>query len=241
MQTNLKLLGAISILGATLAISGIALQDAMAANSANKTSYQSADMTFITAEGSSLDDTGNDLLAYAEIKASNPTDVLVLYNEECTLYTEVNLKGKNSGTDAQEIEEVNASHTVELFVNGLSKSTEVTMCDRTYGMSTNILTQIEDICNVVSGSDIDPESTLDCDETFLDSWIRTKAAHGWNWVVVNVGDIPDPDGDGVALFEVKGKAFFDDTDGDNKNSDELGVAIGQRSLIVIPVQLDSGA
>ncbi len=238
MQKNLKLLGAIAILGATLAISGIALQDAMAANSANKSSFQSASMEVISVQ-ETLDETGNGPLAFASMKASNPTDVLVLYDEECSLYTEVNLKGKNSGTEAVEMDEVRAYHTIELWVDDTQIGSEITLCDRTYGMSTNILTQIEDICNVVSGSDIDPESTLDCDETFLDSWIKTKAAHGWHWAVVNVGNMPE-DGDGVYTFEVRGNAYSS-TEDNKVNPEETGVAIGQRSLTVIPIQLDVDA
>jgi hypothetical protein len=238
MQTNLKLLGAIAILGATLAISGIALQDAMAANSANKSSFQSATMEVIMASNVMNED-GAEMLAWASMKASNPQDVLILYDEECSLYTELNLKGpKKGGSDGIETDEVRAAHLIDLTIDGVSVTSEsITMCDRTYGMSTNILSQIEEICDVVSGSDIDPEGELVCDETFLDTWINTKAAHGWHWVVVNLGDWEDVNEDGVLTFEVIGSVEIED----EKNRDTTGVAIGQRSLTVVPIHLDVGA
>ena len=238
MQKNLKLLGTIAILGATLALSGFAIQDAMAANSANKSSFQSASMEVISVQDT-LDETGNGLLASASMKASNPTDVLVLYDEECSLYTELNLKGNKDGGDAVEMDEVQAYHTVELWVDENKIGSEITLCDRTYGMSTNILTQIEEICDVVSGSEIDPDSELTCDETFLDSWIKTKSAHGWHWAVVNVGDLPE-DGDGLYTFEVRGQAYSS-TEDNKVNPEETGVAIGHRTLSVIPIQLDVDA
>ena len=68
MQKNLKTLGVIAILGASLAISGFAIQDVMAANSANKSSFQSAEMELIMASESGMDvGTGQGLLAYASM------------------------------------------------------------------------------------------------------------------------------------------------------------------------------
>ena len=55
-------------------------------------------------------------------------------------------------------------------------------------MSTNALSEIEEICDVVSNIDDPATEELTCDEVFLDTWIKTKAAHGWHWVVVNLGE-----------------------------------------------------
>ena len=241
MQKNLTTLGVIAILGATLAISGIAIQDAMAANSANKSSFQSETMEVIMAAESGIDQgTGEGILAYATMKASNPQDVLVLYDEECSLYTELNLKGpKNGGSDGVETDQVQAAHKIDLTVDGISVTGDVpiTMCDRTYGMSTNLLSQVEEICDVVANIDDPANDGLVCDSVFLDTWINTKAAHGWHWVIVNLGDYENADSDGLLTFEVVG--YVETVD--EKDRDTTGVAVGQRSLTVIPIHLDVGA
>ena len=240
MQKNLKLLGAIAILGAALAISGFAIQDAMAANSANKTSFQSETMEVIMAAESSMDyGTGEGLLAYASMKASNPQDVLVLYDEECSLYTEVQLKGgKNAELNvATEMDEVRALHKIALVIDGEPYGDSITMCDRTYGVETNILSELEELCDVVANIDTDANDGLTCDPIVYNSWIATKAAHGWHWVIVNLGDDHDLDGNGIIDFEVQGTAEVTD----DHVLDTTGVAVGQRSLTVIPIHLDVGA
>ena len=244
MQKNLKLLGAIVILGATLAISGIAIQDAMAANSANKTSFQSETMEVIMAAESSMDNgTGAGLLAYASMKASNPQDVLILYDEECSLYTEVQLKGGKKNDDSTQdnfselSDEVRAIHQIALTIDGDQYGEPITMCDRTYGISTNILSELEELCDVVANINTTANKDLTCDPIFLNTWIDTKAAHGWHWVVVNLGSEHDLNDDGIIDFEVIGNA----TTVDDHNMDTTGVAVGQRSLTVIPVHLDVDA
>ena len=237
MQKNLKLLGAITILAATLAISGIALQDAMAANSANKSSFQSATLAVINGDPEMNDD-GVGTLAYASMKASNPQDVLILYDEECSLFTTLNLKGPKSGGDVVETDQVRAAHLIDLKIeNKTIFSESITMCDRTYGMSTNLLSEVEEICDVVSNINDTATDNLVCSDLFLDTWINTKAAHGWHWVIVNLGDYEDLNGDGLLNFEVFGSVDVED----DKDRDTTGVLIGQRSLTVIPIHLDVGA
>jgi hypothetical protein len=242
MQKNLTTLGVIAILGATLAISGIAIQDAMAANSANKTSFQSMEMSVIMAAESGLEQgSGNGTLAYASMKASNPQDVLILYDEVCSLYTEVQLKGGKKNNDsyrdnfAEEMDEVQATHAISLWIDDKKYRESITMCDRTYGVETNILSELEELCEVVAN---DPDTTADdeltCDPIFYRSWIETNAAHGWHWVIVNLGSEHDLNDDGMIDFEIRGSATLVD----KQNLDTTGVAVGLRSLTVIPVHLD---
>jgi len=229
MQKNLKMLSVIAILGATLAISGIAIQDAMAA-SANKSVYSTSAPAVLT-----IGD-GNGTLAETQIKSSNPQDVLILYNEECSLYTELNLKGKNSDANGVSVDEVHVQHKIALYVdNSLIGGGNVTMCDRTYGIETNVLSIVDEICETVSGL---PDVDLECKETFLNTWINTKSAHGWNWVVVNLGDF------GTDMYHdirVEGYVIDEDRPDNERNPDDdnRGVVVGERSLIVIPVQLDN--
>ncbi len=239
MQKNLKLLGVIAILGATLAISGFAIQDAMAANSANKTSFQSETMEVIMASDIMDNGTGAGLLAYASMKASNPQDVLILYDEECSLYTEVQLKGgKKADLDvAVEMDEVRALHKISLVIDGEEYGESITMCDRTYGVETNMLSELEELCDVVANINTTANNGLTCDPIFFNSWIATKAAHGWHWVVVNLGSEHDLNDDGIIDFQILGNA----TTSDVHDLDTTGVAVGQRSLTVIPVHLDVDA
>ncbi len=241
MQKNLKLLGVMAILGASLAIGGVVFQDAIAANSANKSSFTSAEMNLIMANNLGSDvGSGDGMLAFASMKASNPQDVLVIYDEECSLYTEVQLKGgKNSELNvATETDEVQASHKIQLSVDGVPYGDPVTMCDRTYGVSTNILSELEELCEVVEN---DPDTTADdgltCDPIFYNSWIETKAAHGWHWVVVNLGSNHDADNDGVIDFVINGTV----STVDDHDTSTTGVGVGLRSLTVIPIQLDVDA
>lgn len=221
------MLSIIAILGATLAISGFAIQDAMAA-SANKSVYSSTAPAVLT-----IGD-GDGTLAETQIKSSNPQDVLILYNEECSLYTELNVKGSKN-VDGVSVDEVNVSHTVQLFVDDEAVGAPITMCDRTYGIETNVLSIVNELCTTLSEFE---GVTLECQDAFLNTWINTKAAHGWNWVVVDLGDF------GTDMYHdirVEGSVFDEDRPDNTKNADILnrGVVIGERSLIVIPTQLGS--
>ena len=239
MQKNLKLLGVIAILGASLAISGFVVQDAMAAKSANKSAVYTAEPKVITlAESLNAEvepiSNGTGVIAQTIVKTSNPTDLLILYSEECSLYTEVNLKGKNADSNGVSIDEAHVSHTIRLLVDGEQIGNSITMCDRTYGIETNTLSQIEEICATV---DTD-EDDLVCQETFLNSWINTKAAHGWNWVVVNLGDFGT---DMYHTIQIDGSVIDEQGAYNEKNADTTGVVIGDRSLLVIPTHLDVDA
>ena len=231
---NTKTILAVSfaaILGISLAVASFA-PAAIAANSANKSVYStSAPLVTFEAEG-------EETLASATIKTANPTDVLVLYNEECALYTEVNLKSgkQTTGTAGAEIDTARAAHNITLYVDGAPVGGEITMCDRTFGISTNILNQIQDLCKAVD--DINGDTTFTCDETFLNAWIKTNSAHGWNWVVLNLGQ--DYSTDGSHTIEVKG-SYVDEDNTDNVENADEAVVIGERSLIVIPTHLDVGA
>jgi hypothetical protein len=237
MQKNLTTLGVIAILGASLAISGFVIQDAMAAG-ANKSVFSTDEPQVLfeqaSTQGVSVNGT---VIAQITMKTSKPQDALVLFNEECSLYTEVNLKGKKGadGTiDSNEIDSARAAQLVQLYVDGQPVGEKITMCDRTYGIHTNILTQIQEICGALT----ELESTLECQETFLNSWISTKSAHGWNWVVLDLGQQFDTTTDHT--FEVRGY-YVDEDDTSNEENQDEAVVIGQRSLIVIPTQLGNDA
>ena len=220
----------IAILGASLSVSGFLVQDAMA--SANKSVYSTEEMTTV------FESDGESLLAVTTIKTSKPQDLLILYDEECSLYTEVNLKSKKQQTDQDgiEVDTARAAQLIQLYVDGKTVGDPITMCDRTYGIHTNILNQIQDLCVAVDNLNNATFGTdYVCEETFYNSWIATKSAHGWSWVVLDLGEY----GDGMHTIEVMG-TYVDEDDTENEENDTEAVVVGQRSLIVIPTHLDVG-
>jgi len=232
---NTKTLLAISfaaILGISLAVASFAPM-AIAANSANKSAYSTATVV-VTSEAE-----GEETLATTTIKTANPTDVLILYDEECGLYTEVGLKSSKSttGTAGTEIDTARAAHLIQLYVDGEPVGGEITMCDRTFGIQTNILNQIQDLCSAVD--DINGETPFTCDESFFNTWIKTNSAHGWSWIVLNLGQ--DFSTDGSHTIEVRGSYIDEDDTSNTVNPLTEAVVIGQRSLIVIPTHLDVSA
>jgi hypothetical protein len=226
---NTKTILAVSfaaILGISLAVASFA-PAAMAANGANKTSFSSGSLVLNT-EG--LADDGA-VIASASIKTSTPKDLVVMFTEECSLYTEVRLKSGSSGSVSES--QVRAAQSITLEVDGkvvpigAGDDGKVTMCDRTYNISTNILDQVQKLCSAVGSLD----GTTTCEESYLNSFISTKDAHGWNWVVLNLGA-------GEHTIEVYSE-FVDEEGviGDGTAS----VAVGKRSLIVLPQNLSNDA
>ncbi len=107
------------------------------------------------------------------------------------------------------------------------------MCDRTYGIETNVLSIVNELCETLSTVE---GVTLECEDAFLNTWINTKAAHGWNWVVVDLGDF------GTDMYHdirVEGSVIDEQGEENTRNPETKGVVIGERSLIVIPTQLGS--
>ena len=233
MYKNLKMLSMIAILGASLAVSGFLVQDAAA--SANKSVYSTQEYTSV------FESDGEALLAATTIKTSKPQDLLILYDEECSLYTEVNLKSKKqqTGEAGVEIDTARAAQLIQLYVDGIAVGEAVTMCDRTYGVETNILNQIQDLCVAVDtlNGEVFEDGSFVCEETFYNSWIATKSAHGWSWVVLDLGQ--DYANNGMHTIEVMG-TYVDEDDTENEENDNEAVVVGQRSLIVIPTHLDVG-
>ena len=226
---NTKTLLAISfaaILSISLAVASFAPL-AIASNGANKTSF-SADNLVLNTEG--LADDGA-VIASVTIKTSTPKDLVVMFSEECSLFTEVRLKSGSSGSVSES--QVRAAQSIWLKVDdqvvplGAGDDGKVTMCDRTYNISTNILDQIQKLCSAVGAID----GITKCDESYFKSFIDTKDAHGWNWVVLNLGS-------GEHKVEVYSE-FVDEEDVIGEGT--ASVTVGKRSLIILPQNLSNDA
>lgn len=215
-----------AILGISLAVASFA-PAAIAANGANKTTFSTNSLVLNT-EG--LADDGA-VIASASLKTATPKDLVVMFSEECSLYTEVRLKSGSTGSVSES--QVRAAQSIWLEVDGkivpigAGDDGKVTMCDRTYNISTNILDQIQKLCSAVGAID----STTTCDESYFNSFIDTKDAHGWNWVVLNLG---------AGEHTVKVHSEFVDEEGVIGDG-TASVAVGKRSLIILPQNLSNDA
>ena len=179
----------------------IALSQSAIAAPANKSAFGGEGV------GALPDDDKFHTIAYGTIKTSSPSDLLVLHDQECTIHTGLNLdKNNQDQTSAiredvrlkvSDIDDTNVRYIdpVPLYYEGKSvadggvetdeySEETITMCGRAYHIETNILEMIFELCQFVNGQVPDT-----CTETepFFDSFIRTKQAHGWSWVVPNMG------------------------------------------------------
>jgi hypothetical protein len=157
------------------------------------------------------------------IKTSSPSDLLVTHDQECAIHTGLNLDTSNDDATSAIREDVRLKVTgadgIVRFIDPTPLGDEgryvaaggeeadddttskesLTMCGRAYHIDTNILEQIWELCGYVEGINPD-ENNLTCDTTepIFNSFIATKQAHGWSWVVPNMGS-------GVHTIEVQAK------------------------------------
>jgi len=184
----------------SVSIVAIALSQSAVAAPANKTMIGSYHMEIIP------DTDGWETIVAGKIKTSSPSDLIVSHNQECAIHTGLNLD------DSFEMATSVIREDVRLVVDGQivpatfgdpvtppddttgndDKTTEgaITMCGRAYQIETNLLSTVLELCGQHD----------ECTETeiFFDSYIRTKQAHSWDWVVLNVGS-------GVHDIEIQAK------------------------------------
>ena len=169
---------------------------------------------------------GSDIvLLSATIKTSNPEDLIIMHTQECSILTNVSLKS-NSGSNLVQTSTSFAQEKVWIEIDGKpvpvssipsADDGTVVFCDRTYSVSINILNQIQQLC----GQQINNT----CTESNFTSYIQTKSAHAFNWATLNVG---------AGQHTIVVKAHMNVNVSGNG---QASVAIGKRSLVVIPTHL----
>jgi hypothetical protein len=112
----------------------------------------------------------------------------------------------------------------------------------------NLDSTVWELCSFLEGEEgFDRDDICSADEIYFDSFIRTKQAHSWSWVVLDVGK-------GMHDIEVQAK-LFDELDAvDGKTTGKKGPAtdsgdstvdtileIGKRNLIVSEEKLATGS
>jgi len=181
---------------------------------------------------------------------SGPSDLIVTFNHECSIHTGLNLDNlKENATSAirQEIWlKVTKQGEAPFIASAVPSSGNagdngiVTMCGRAYSMDTNVLSVLNATCTATS--------TCSGSEVFLDSFIRTKQAHSWTWVVLDLGPgtvTVDVESRIVKELEglkgAPGKGGKKATDGDPCAScvDTI-LTVGKRSLILVEDKLATG-
>lgn len=248
-------------IAATVAILTVALAatnfSTVSADPANKTTYGSSQVGALAASS------GWYTIASADIKTSSPSDLIVRHNQECTIHTGLNLD-QNTETATSAIREDirlvvhRADGTTETIpaVPGTDDDGVITMCGRAYHIDTNVLSTVYDLCAFVESLDLDGDGVPDnediCegDEVYFDSFIRSKSAHSWDWVVMDLGagthtvevqanliNELDSVGDGNGK---KGKAT-NGCDGEDPACVDTILEIGKRNLIITEDKLANGS
>lgn len=232
--TTVGILSLVGILAIGMFAANLNTQSAAANTPANKVGV-SADTMTIQAAGAQEDS----LLVVTFAKGSN-TDAIVTFDEECSLFTTATIKN-NGNKQGSQVGSATASQTVYLVVDGVPlPDTEVTMCEREHTITTNILSQIQELCSDVddlqnaTGTDDGEE----CDPSSFSSYIGTKAAHGWNWLLLE--DDFAADGN-THTVEVVSKISGVTADSNNDGNSEWAAAVGKVSLIIDPENLANGS
>ena len=207
----------------------------VSADPANKTTFGSSQVGVLAAN------TDWYTITATTIKTSSPSDLIVQHNQECTIHTGLNLdqdieKATSAVREDIRLKVTRADGTTEYVsaVPGTDDDGIITMCGRAYDL------------------DGEPDNAEVCegDEVYFDSFIRTKAAHGWDWIVLDLGS-------GTHLVEVQAKLVSElDAIGDGKGKkgkttngcDSLVevcpvdtiLEIGKRNLIITEEKLATG-
>ena len=259
--TKYKTFGIVALV-AILAVSTVlvALSQPAAAAAANKSAFGDDTVAAIP------DFVEFQTISSGMIKTSAPSDLLVRHDQECSIHTGLNLDLDNEDATSairEEVrlkvfdldeneEEVNVRYISPVPLGGETSieadAESVTMCGRAYHIDTNILTKIAELCMIAEGVDT-TQQEVDCDDTdpVFNSYVASKAAHGWSWVVPNLGS-------GEHHVDVQAKLFneLDNISGkgnpkhDNKcegtqdaSCVDTALLIGKKSLIITEEKFSS--
>lgn len=241
---NTKRVAVIPAIAAILTISFVAFSmTSVIAEPANKTTYGETTVGVLAAESGWMP------ISTATIKTSTPSDLRVSHNQECTIHTGLNLdqfeeQATSSIREDVRLRIITASGEDRIIpaVPGTSDNGEVTLCSRAYNIDTNVLSTVWELCQFVESSDGLDTDACTGDEVYFDSFIRTKQAHSWDWIAMNLGA-----GTHTVIVEAKLVNELDSVDdgkgkkGKAKDSDDSTVdtllEIGKRNLIIVEDKL----
>jgi hypothetical protein len=140
------------------------------------------------------------------IKTSSPTDLVLSVNLECALWTDITTVGNDESESMARVKvwvEIDGK-PVAVSGDDTAETGKVVFCDRAYKRTT---------------TDFDDEDAR------IDSYLRTRSAHSFDWIKMNLGS-------GVHTISVKGELQTAVT-----GAGMAQAAIGKRTLIVEPTKL----
>lgn len=171
-------------------------------------------------------------LLEGSVKTSTPTDLYLLTQLECALWTDVKVKGNDESSAAK------AGVTCWIEIDGIpvpvssdypnewaptrQDASEVVFNYRDFRVESSFLGDIEDITD---------------DEEYLALYQRTRSAHGFNWVALDLGSGEYDDSTNVHTVALKGRleTYVDDSKARAK------AVIGPRTMVGVPAKLANDA
>jgi hypothetical protein len=164
-----------------------------------------ADQATVAASTAEVAGPGDEItILRTRMRTSTPSDLILQLTAECTIITNLKTIGDDESRAAGTIETWIEVDGKRVPVAEGDEDGEVTLCHRAYERKTSMFD--------------DDDATI---ETFLD----TKASHGFNWMALNVGN-------GIKLIEVKARLTEEAT---VENATAKAV-IGNRTLIIEPTK-----
>lgn len=124
------------------------------------------------------------MLLTGTVKTATPIDLIITHSQECSLLTNVSLSSKQTDSNGFSTSSANAQEVVTVYLDGKpipvasGDNGQVTFCDRTFYASTNVLSQIQQLCAATNQT---------CAESQFNSYIDTKDTHSFQWITLNVG------------------------------------------------------
>lgn len=140
------------------------------------------------------------------VKTSSPTDLILSVNLECALWTDITTVGNDESQSVARVKvwvEIDGK-PVPVSSDDTAETGKVVFCDRAYKRTT---------------TDFDDEDAR------IDSYLRTRSAHSFDWISMNLGS-------GVHTISVKGELQTAVT-----GAGMAQAAIGKRTLVVEPTKL----
>lgn len=146
------------------------------------------------------------------MRTSTPTDLVISVTAECALWTDVKVVGND---DSSAVASVKVwiefdGQTIAVSDDEASGPDQgkVVFCNRAFRMVT---------------------TNVDDEDQTIQTFLRSRASNGFNWVVLNTGN-------GIHTIEVKANLEAESTGGGTAKA-----AVGKRTLVVEPVKLVNDA
>jgi hypothetical protein len=146
-------------------------------------------------------------LLSGQLKTSSPTDLVLSVTLECALWTDITTIGNDESEAVARVKVWVEIDGVPVGVNGEDTGDDagkVVFCDRAYKRTT---------------------TDFDDDDARIDSYLRTRSAHAFNWIDLDLGS-------GLHTVVVKGQLDTAVT-----GTGMAQAAIGKRTLVVEPTKL----